>query len=474
MSQNSPKKPPSLAPEQQTLRVGPESESYADLGFDEMWGASISKNQAADMTVKSVAPGKGADSQTEDLTGRICLRKQHVAQQGAQSDPPPHYELLDELGAGGMGVVYLARQTASDRRIALKMITPQNAGSKEAEASFLAEAIATSDLEHPSIVPVYDIATTLDGRPFYVMKYVQGKAWSDSIQEMSLLENLRVLSRVANATAFAHSRGILHRDLKPENVMLGEFGEVVLMDWGLAVAVDEEGRGRKLDTGSLEGTPCYMAPEMAKRETEYIDRRSDVYLLGALLFVIVCGTAPHEGDATLALQNAAANLIRKVDKKKRGELYRIAIKAMATRLDERYQSVTEFLDALRNYQEHHESVAIMERARRTLSKAIRERHYELFTDAIYGFRQARRLWKDNTQATEGLLTARMEYARCAIRKHDYDLALTQLDPDHEAHVALRQKVLKARSASRARRNVMPAIGNRAIRAITPGGTGKAE
>jgi len=188
------------------------------------------------------------------------------------------YTLISVLGRGGMGVVYLARDTVLDREVALKIVErPQDEAN---EARILAR------LEHPGIVPVHDFGELPDGRLFYAMKRVRGDRldrWMTSGRELT--ERLHVFLRVCDAVAFAHAQGVIHRDLKPENVMIGEFGEVLVLDWGVATRV-------QIAEGSLQivGTPNYMAPEQARGDAG-IDHRADIFSLGAMLEAIA-GTAP--------------------------------------------------------------------------------------------------------------------------------------------------------------------------------------
>lgn len=166
------------------------------------------------------------------------------------------YRIVDLIGAGGMGVVYRAEDTALGRTVAIKVIDAD-----ESEARVLAK------LEHPGIVPVHDVGLLPDGRVFYVMKLVDGRTLADF--RGSLAERLRVFARICDAVAFAHSRGVVHRDLTPRNVMVGAFGETVVLDWGLA---GSDVRG---------GTRGYIAPE------GQLDARSDLYSLGAILLVLL-------------------------------------------------------------------------------------------------------------------------------------------------------------------------------------------
>lgn len=190
------------------------------------------------------------------------------------------YELESEIGRGGLGVVYAARDRQLGRRVALKILDSTLAG----EAQLIAQ------LEHPAIVPIYETGTLPDDRVFYAMKLVTGArldhylAGSSSESHCSLAERLRVIRRVGEALAFAHTRGVLHRDLKPQNVMVGEFGEVYVMDWGV---------------DAVTGTPAFRAPEAR------LDQRSDIYGLGALLQFLLPSPVP------LALSAIARKAMKK-------------------------------------------------------------------------------------------------------------------------------------------------------------------
>jgi serine/threonine protein kinase len=183
------------------------------------------------------------------------------------------YELISILGRGGMGVVYLARDTVLDREVALKIVERPSGAAHEARI--------LARLEHPGIVPVHDFGELPDGRLFYAMKRVRGDRldrWMASGRDLAA--RLGVFLRVCEAVAFAHAHGVVHRDLKPENVMVGEFGEVLVLDWGIA---------RELQTADCDvqivGTTEYMAPEQARGDAD-LDHRVDVYALGVMLQAI--------------------------------------------------------------------------------------------------------------------------------------------------------------------------------------------
>jgi serine/threonine-protein kinase len=195
------------------------------------------------------------------------------------------YRLIGEIGRGGMGTVYAAEDNELERRVALKVIDMADSAEAIREARILAQ------LEHPGIVPVHDAGTLPDGRVFYAMKLVQGARldeWSRKVT--SLHDALNIFRKVCQAVAFAHAHGVVHCDLKPENIIVGPFGEALVMDWGIA----RHFRDRSADdSGLVIGTACYMPPEQARGELSRIDGRSDVYSLGAILDFLVGPSGPR-------------------------------------------------------------------------------------------------------------------------------------------------------------------------------------
>jgi serine/threonine protein kinase len=215
---------------------------------------------------------------------------------------PPGYELLPEIGRGGMGVVYRGRDTALSRDVAVKVLQDQYARTSLAARRFVDEAKITGQLQHPGIPPVHEVGVLPNGRPFLVMKLVKGRTLADIITEGRECRGSLVAAfeQVCQAVAYAHNHGVVHRDLKPANVMVGAFGEVQVMDWGLAkfrsekwaesaeatiastfhdprTEADEDLHTR---AGSFLGTPAYMSPEQAIGAVDQIDERSDLFGLG--------------------------------------------------------------------------------------------------------------------------------------------------------------------------------------------------
>jgi serine/threonine protein kinase len=216
---------------------------------------------------------------------------------------------MGQIARGGMGVVYAAEDETLQRRVALKVLEVPGAEG-ELASRLMREARVLARLEHPGIVPVHDVGTLVDGRVFYTMKFVEGQRLDEYLKTVeSLPDRLRIFLRVCDPVAFAHARGVLHRDIKPANIMVGSFGEVLVMDWGLAKIVSRAADGALQDAdatlfespqaisadndttqvsvitghGTVLGTPGYMSPEQAHGDVESLDGRSDIFSLGALL-----------------------------------------------------------------------------------------------------------------------------------------------------------------------------------------------
>ena len=350
------------------------------------------------------------------------------------------FTILNRIGKGGMAVVCAARQNALNRDIAFKMMRKEKKGKPDARHKFIAEAVVTGNLDHPHIVPVHDLGRSKSGDLFYTMKNVTGASWDQVMDQTPLSENLEILFKVCDAVAFAHDRGIIHRDLKPANVMVGEFGEVYVMDWGLAAGVEENRIADPVGSNAgLAGTPAYMAPEMAKRRGDLIGIHSDVYLLGGILYEIRTGKRPHEGEDVFAcILDAMNNGIRVPENP--DELTRIALKAMATEPWDRYPSVKLFKQAILDFRSHTQSIALAEKAGADLKLAQKNRDYDGFALSLFGFREALELWPDNKTAETGISKASLAYASLAHEKGDLDLALSLLRKDDPSHTDLIKNV----------------------------------
>ncbi|MBE0436938.1 MAG: protein kinase, partial [Methylomicrobium sp.] len=231
--------------------------------------------------------------------------------------------VLDILGQGGVGRVYLAYDETIGRRVAVKEMLDELSGDSELDHSFLHEAKITGKLEHPGIVPVYELGQRNDGRPYYVMRYIKGETLARKFEKISdidpktgfnqRIQLLDILIDVCNTLAYAHAKGVIHRDLKPANIIAGNFGETIVVDWGLAQVLDDDDntyfyrealthqRDSLSDSSTSEalGTPAYMAPEQFGG---YADKTSDVYSLGMILYKIITGTQPYRGSISAVQQ----------------------------------------------------------------------------------------------------------------------------------------------------------------------------
>jgi serine/threonine protein kinase len=286
-----------------------------------------------------------------------------------------------EIGAGGTGVICKAFDTNLLRVVAKKSLHNETADVPESRSRLIEEAQITSQLGHPNIVPVHELAMEEDGRLFFTMKLVEGVTLKSILDEKpveertksDLFEHLQVLLKVCDALAFAHSRGVVHRDLKPENIMVGKFGEVYLMDWGLAklrkgprpsmrdtvmpmsmmpFSLMHKSEDRKVydcvdEDGKLRGTIFYMAPEQARGDFESIDERTDIFLLGGMLYKILTHQSPYFGDNVYKLVYEAQQADipppeTKTNADVPSRLSFICMKALKKDPGERYESVTAF------------------------------------------------------------------------------------------------------------------------------------
>ncbi len=295
---------------------------------------------------------------------------------GPQGSPAPvkpgpdgllseRYDDLQEIARGGMGIIFQARDQRLERKSALKMAMPAMARNRILAERFVAEAQLTAQLEHPNIVPVHDLGQTSEGGLYYTMKLVEGEPLNHVIQRLaagnhiSLMkygryQRLLIFRKVCEAIAHAHSRRIIHLDIKPSNIMIGDFGEVLLMDWGLARSIagpascPEPGRAGR---GPV-GTPAYMSPEQAQGHSELFDFQTDLFLLGATLYHLMTLVRPYSGS-TLEEKISRAVAGAYVPPAKAApaeqlplELCRIIEKAMATDKPARYRTVGELLQDL--------------------------------------------------------------------------------------------------------------------------------
>jgi serine/threonine-protein kinase len=297
--------------------------------------------------------------------GQHGVSPAEIAREGIPT--PAHLRLFREIGRGGMGRIHPATDRNLLRHVALKRLDRELAKVPMYRDGFIAEAQMTGQLEHPNIVPVHELNVSEEGVPYFTMKLVQGINFDDWLRDPSrapgstarLEDGLEIFLKVCDAVAYAHHRGVIHRDLKPENVMVADFGQTYLMDWGLARLTRTKpasGSRAQMEAPGPVGTPTHMAPEQARGNPQEMDERSDVFGLGAMLYEIVSGKLPY-GDASdvdSVLERAAAGQVVPIDvacmgigvsKRIRG----IVEKAVAPEPEQRYQSVVELQADVRHF-----------------------------------------------------------------------------------------------------------------------------
>jgi serine/threonine-protein kinase len=284
------------------------------------------------------------------------------------------YIVGDKLAEGGMGGIYKVFDRGLQRHAVMKVMLPELLEDATQLSQFLREAQITGQLEHPNIIPIHDIGVTAEARPFFVMKLLQGENLLQIVRKLhakdpeyeqtySLFTLLTICRKVCDAVAFAHANHYIHRDIKPDNIMVGEYGEVLLLDWGLArpagqadvasagEAVDALGRPfmaavtNLTQSGEIKGTPNYLSPEQARGDVELIDERTDVFLLGATLYTVATLTLPYGGrDPYTIIERAAKGQLvppqeRAPQRQIPDGLSQIILKCMAYDPDDRYPSV---------------------------------------------------------------------------------------------------------------------------------------
>ncbi len=364
--------------------------------------------------------GKGASRTISPAPTAALNETTHRAFVRTELQPDAGIELGDPLGEGGSGVVFSAHQIELKRTVAVKMLRPEKQDSSDV-AALLREAWIAGNLEHPNILPIHLVRTNERGDPQLVMKRIEGVSWHEVLHEPALTDvfvtgdalewHLQVLIQTCHAVHFSHSRGILHRDLKPDNVMLGRYGEVYVVDWGLAVTMRDESppwMPRVHDIDMIAGTPAYMAPEMAAGDVSSIDARTDVFLLGAILHEILTGERRHDGDTVQeVIESAYECLPPRYPTDIPSELATIAIRATTRDSADRYQSAAELRVALEDFLRHRSSVRQSDAASLEFSQLVAAADAGELTEqevqtrllsARVGFRQALQGWSGNTHA----------------------------------------------------------------------------
>jgi serine/threonine protein kinase len=376
------------------------------------------------------------------------------------------YLIREVIGTGGYGVVHAAVQKTLSREVAVKTLRREFYESKNGlpadtgwlERLFRQEAVMTGLLEHPNIVPIHDFGSDNDGHPLLALKLVRGKTWDTLMNEDYALpmpdflaRHLPILIDVAQATAFAHSRGIVHRDLKPHQVMVGEFGEALLMDWGLAAVYDTEKVGTLLQNSSdlhtvpvvgkaesPAGSPSFMAPEQTETTSDNVGPWTDVFLLGGILYTILTAVPPHRmSDAKGA--NEMINVARRceiVPPESRvpdgdipPELSDLCMRAMARLPEDRVASATAFIRELQDFLsgagKRRESALIADSVAEKMTATIAT--YSELSALDAQLERALALWPGNPMALKLRQAILLRYANLAVENDDLTLARVQAD-----------------------------------------------
>lgn len=353
---------------------------------------------------------------------------------GVRPSREKRYDITGLLGTGSTGRVYLARDNNLERDLALKFLHKNDSAQLSAIQRLIHEARMTARLEHPNILPLYDLGYTEKGPVYFSMRKAHGESLGAIMRRIKKgepapavmatdLDKIEVFLKLCEAVAYAHHRGVIHQDIKPDNVMIGDFGEVVLVDWGTAYST----RDNEPSDCSLVGTPAYMSPEQARGERA--DKRSDIYCLGATLYHLLTLQHPTRSDDVHTFWAM----------KRRGELSPLdttavahvpsllvaaCLKAMAADPDDRFSSVSALQSALRQYQRHAESISLVSAAQSVADRAARGADYEYFREAITQLKNALSMWPENPQAQSLLCTTRKSFAESALTKGDYELAIS--------------------------------------------------
>lgn len=409
--------------------------SPGDMGSLRVWSA-------ADASMFATSDGPVGEA-PEGSSNRREANTEHAA-----------YEMHSLIGRGGMGEVYAATQTSLGRTVAVKRIARHRTASGDDEtlraaiAAFHCEAIIAGGLEHPNIVPIHDLGLDELGMPLLAMKLVEGSSWDQTLMldlesqdpAVVIAIHVPILVAVAQAVAFAHSRDIIHRDIKPAQVLVGEYGEVLLADWGLAIHAPQKTGDRvasprqdvpsRDSASSPAGTPVMMAPEQTEPSAKNLGTWTDIFLLGGTLYYILTGRYPHDASSRAAAMERA-RLGQVVPPSKRcpdrmipPELEDLAMECLRPKPSDRLGSASEFVRRLQGFL----SGETRRRESILLTRAVESEgdipsgDYQAFGERVATLERALTLWSGNRDAERLRSQAIEGYAEAALAHSDFTLA----------------------------------------------------
>lgn len=324
----------------------------------------------------------------KELLATAELAEEYVSKEATQpavktkyefSDPPSsigEYDLIEELGRGGMGIVYKARQKNLDRSVALKMMLGGTAATAQDQQRFRQEAEAVAKLDHPNIVPVYEVGET-SGQLYFSMKYISGHTLAQRLQQgpIAIKETIRIMASLCDAISEAHKHGIVHRDLKPSNILLDEHNHPYITDFGLAKQLESK-HLTLTETGAILGTPGYLSPEQASAGRQHVSKPSDIYSLGALLYSMLTGSPPFEGatpvQTIMKVLEQDPIPPRLLNAEIDPDLQLIVMKCLQKPQELRYHTVEALRKDLLAWQNHDPISARSSRFRDIMNRAFRE------------------------------------------------------------------------------------------------------
>lgn len=384
----------------------------------------------------------------------VPSEKEKSEKKGSSTSKKPvrrsEVQVKKQIGQGGMGVVFLGHQKLLERNVAIKRLKKQ---SQRLADALIHEARITGNLEHPNIIPIHSVNILEEEEPEVIMKYIQGTSFNKKIsstpEESEIRENLQTLMQICHPLEFAHAQGIIHRDIKPENIMLGAFGEVYLLDWGLAFQMTQAEK----ETSGLVGTPAYMAPEMLIGDPKKINKTTDVYLLGACLHHILIGQPKHSGSSIKeALRNVRRSKPYLYPNGLLSLIGSVANKACSAQMNLRHQSVEEFRKDISNILKRWEALKLIETAEELLNElqsmqsnpAVDQlQAHAVFNQAKFAFEQSLKLFPENHEAPKGIKRAIVMMTNLMIQLTQYTYAQDLLKESNIQDPALQNRIKMA-------------------------------